>query len=243
MLSKKFTAIALSLIAAVSLQAQHPYHDPFDDPFFQDPFGDDIFKEMLQMQRQMDEMFARMQQRINQRTARLIHPSMGMYKLSAQGAFVDKGDRYELVTNIPESKENRIDIRTQNGMLSVSAKIVHEEKQTTNGMVSTSRSIQSFNQSLTLPNDADESAVSSSFKNGRLVISVAKKKTVSAASTATAPAKPKVEKTQEKPVETKSEKETALPKIDEKLKKQQPAAASSNALKAQESAPKPSPAL
>jgi len=175
MFKKKFSLLVLPVVAAVSLHAQSPMNDPFNDPFFQDPFGDDIFKEMMQMQRQMDEMFSRMQQRINQRTARLIHPSMGMYRLSAQGQFVDKGDHYELVTNIPESKENKIDIRTQNGMLTLSAKIVHEEEQKNNGMVSISKSIQSYQQTTSLPANADEGKIGSVFKNGRLMITVGKK--------------------------------------------------------------------
>ena len=195
MFRKKLSLLALPLVAAVSLQAQNP----FNDPFFNDPFGDDIFKEMMQMQHQMDEMFQRMQQRINQRSARLVHPSMGMYKLAAQSDFVDKGDHYELVTNIPESKENHIDIRTQNGMITISAKIVHEEQQKTNGMVSTSKSIQSFQQSTSLPSDADEGKIKSEFKNGRLVITIGKKQ----GATVSAPVKPK---------------ETTLPKVDEKLK-------------------------
>ena len=197
MFRKKLSLLALPLVAAVSLQAQNP----FNDPFFNDPFGDDIFKEMIQMQRQMDEMFQRMQQRINQRSARLVHPSMGMYKLAAQSDFTDKGDHYEMVTNIPESKENHIDIRTQNGMITISAKIVHEEQQKTNGMISTSKSIQSFQQSTSLPADADEGNIKSEFKNGRLVITIGKKQETK---TVSSPVKP-----QEK---------ISLPKVDEKLK-------------------------
>lgn len=225
MFRKKLSLLALPLVAAVSLQAQNP----FNDPFFNDPFGDDIFKEMMQMQHQMDEMFQRMQQRINQRSARLVHPSMGMYKLATQSDFVDKGDHYELVTNIPESKENHIDIRTQNGMLTISAKIVHEEQQKTNGMISTSKSIQSFQQSTSLPADADEGNIQSEFKNGRLVISIGKKQKNSAvkqtmpASTPSATVtKPAVE-TVKIPSLNEKKKETQLPKVDEKLKKVQPA--------------------
>ena len=222
MLKKKLSLLALPLVAAVSLQAQSPLvNDPFNDPFFQDPFGDDIFKEMIEMQRRMDEMFARMQHRINQRSVRLVHPTMGMYKLSAQSDFTDKGDHYELVTNIPESKENHIDIRTENGMLSISAKIVHEEQQKTNGMISTSKSIQSFQQSTTLPSDADTSSIKSAFKNGRLVIVIGKKNGIQNTVAATA------EKQSKSTAETKketSEKNTTLPKVDEKLNKVQPAA-------------------
>ncbi|MCF6206421.1 MAG: Hsp20/alpha crystallin family protein [Sulfurovum sp.] len=237
MLKKKWLLPVLPLVAAVSLHAQHPFNDPFSDPFFQDPFGDDIFKEMIQMQRQMDEMFRRMQERINQRTARLVHPSMGMYKLAAQSDFVDKGDHYEMVTNIPESKENHINIQTQNSMLTISAKIVHEEQQKTNGMVSTSKSIQSFQQSTSLPADANEGKIKSEFRNGRLVIIIPKKQggrvvTPSKASHPTAknPAAPKpVVETVKIPAPQKAERtkeEQSLPKVDENLKKKQPASKS-----------------
>jgi HSP20 family molecular chaperone IbpA len=234
MISKKLSLLALPLVAAVSLQAQNP----FNDPFFSDPFGDDIFKEMMQMQRQMDEMFKRMEQRMNQRSVRLVHPSMGMYKLSAQSDFVDKGDHYEMVTNIPESKENHIDIRTQNGMITISAKIVHEEEQKTNGMVSTSRSIQSFQQSTSLPADADENGIKSKFVKGRLVIEIPKKqgeKVVPAKPAAAPSVTITTPKTAAKPAASKTEtvkipsldkvekkKEAVLPKIDEKLKSKQP---------------------
>jgi HSP20 family molecular chaperone IbpA len=225
MITKKLSLLALPLVAAVSLQAQNP----FNDPFFSDPFGDDIFKEMMQMQRQMDEMFKRMEQRMNQRSVRLVHPSMGMYKLSAQSDFIDKGDHYEMVTNIPESKENHIDIRTQNGMITISAKIVHEEEQKTNGMVSTSKSIQSFQQSTSLPADADEGNIKSEFKNGRLVITIGKKQSGSTAKTtstsnASPTSHPAVEKAKT-PSSKEQKKEDRLPKVDETLKKTQPAPA------------------
>ena len=233
MLKKRLSLLALPLVAAVSLQAQAPLNDPFNDPFFQDPFGDDIFKEMIEMQHRMDEMFSRMQQRINQRSSRLVHPTMGMYKLSAQSDFTDKGDHYELVTNIPESKENHIDIRTENGMLSISAKIVHEEQQKTNGMISTSKSVQSFQQSTSLPADADPAAIESTFKNGRLVITVGKKKgstqqavtTSTAKNTQSATTSAQQNTTAPKAAKLTPKKEETLPKVDEKLKTAQPAAA------------------
>jgi HSP20 family protein len=146
-----------------------------------------------------------------------------MYKLSAQSDFVDKGDHYEMVTNIPESKENHIDIRTQNGMISISAKIVHEEEQKTNGMISTSKSIQSFQQSTSLPSDADEGKIKSEFKNGRLVIVIPKKqgaaRAIVPASSAKPVSKPAVEKVKiPSTPDTQKQKGENLPKVDEKLK-------------------------
>jgi HSP20 family molecular chaperone IbpA len=164
-----------------------------------------------------------MEQRMQQRSARLVHPSMGMYKLSAQSDFTDKGDHYEMVTNIPESKENHIDIRTRNGMISISAKIVHEEQQKTNGMISTSKSIQSYQQSTSLPSDADEGKIKSEFKDGRLVIVIPKKqgsaKAVTPASSGKTVNKPAVEKVKIPSVpNAEKKKEESLPKVDEKLK-------------------------
>ena len=172
MLSKKLSLLVLPLIATMSLQAQNP----FNDPFFNDPFGDDIFKEMLQMQKEMDQMFTRMQERRLQRSSGLVSP-LGTYKIAVRNEFVDKGDVYELVTNIPESKENHIDVKTENGIMYVSAKVVHEQENKTANSISTSRSMRMYQQSTALPHDADESSIKVDYKNGKLVIRVSKNKT------------------------------------------------------------------
>ncbi|QOR62840.1 Hsp20/alpha crystallin family protein [Sulfurovum sp. ST-21] len=201
MLRKKLSLLALPLVAAVSLQAQ----DPFNDPFFSDPFGDDIFKEMIQMQHRMDEMFKRMEERMYQRSSRLVSP-LGTYRLARENQFSDKGDHYELLTNIPESKENHIDITTKNGIISISAKIVSENESKTNGMISTSRSVQMFQQSASLPQDADENGIKSTFKDGKLLLSIPKKQKGKTAATA---------------MPHKQEKRNVLPRIDENLKNSQ----------------------
>ncbi len=163
----------LPLVATFSLHAS----DPFNDPFFNDPFGDDIFKEMMQMQQNMDKMFERMNKRIQQRSSGLVSP-LGTYKMAAQNQLADKGDHYELVTNIPQSKENHIDIKTENGVMSITAKIVQEQENKTANSVSQSRSVRMYQQSMTLPNNADEGAITTAYKNGKLVVSIAKKKGV-----------------------------------------------------------------
>jgi HSP20 family molecular chaperone IbpA len=187
MLSKKLSLLVLPFVAAMSLQAQNP----FNDPFFNDPFGDDIFKEMLQMQKEMDQMFSRMQERRQQRSSGLVSP-LGTYKIAVQNQFVDKGDVYELLTNIPESKENHIDVKTENGIMSVSAKIVQEQENKTKYSVSTSRSVQMYQQSTPLPKDADENSIKVGYKNGKLVITISKNKTAKSATVKATT--PKVEK-------------------------------------------------
>jgi HSP20 family molecular chaperone IbpA len=187
MLSKKLSLLVLPFVTAMSLQAQNP----FNDPFFNDPFGDDIFKEMLQMQKEMDQMFSRMQERRQQRSSGLVSP-LGTYKIAVQNQFVDKGDVYELLTNIPESKENHIDVKTENGIMSVSAKIVQEQENKTKYSVRTSRSVQMYQQSTPLPQDADENSIKVGYKNGKLVITISKNKTAKSATVKATT--PKVEK-------------------------------------------------
>ena len=171
MLSKKLSLLALPLVATLSLQAANP----FNDPFFNDPFGDDIFKEMMQMQKEMDHMFNRMQERRLQRSSNLISP-LGNYKMAVKNQFTDKGDHYELMTNIPESKENHINIDTENGRMAITAKIVQKDEKNTNGMISRSSSVRMYQQAVSMPADADEGSVKTAYKNAKLVISIAKKK-------------------------------------------------------------------
>jgi len=178
MLNKKISILALPILATLSLQASNP----FNDPFFNDPFGDDIFKEMMQMQKEMDNMFERMQERRLQRSSNLISP-LGTYKMAVRSQFTDKGDHYELITNIPESKENHININTENGRMSITAKIVHKEKKKTNSMLSSSSSVRMYQQAVSLPADADESTIKTEYKNGKLIISIDKKKGFSTANT------------------------------------------------------------
>jgi len=167
MLNKKLSLFVLPLVATLSLQA--------NDPFMQDPFGDDIFKEMMQMQQDMDRMFERMHSRIQQRTTNQISP-MGTYKIQQPSQFVDKRDHYEFVTTIPESKENQIDIHTENGVMSITAKIIQKQETKTANGYSSSSSMRMYQQSVPLPADADEATINMGYVDGKLVISVSKKK-------------------------------------------------------------------
>ena len=171
MLRKKLSLLALPLVATLTLQASNP----FNDPFFNDPFGDDIFKEMLQMQKEMDHMFNRMQERRQQRSSNLISP-LGTYKMAVRSQFADKGDHYELMTSIPESKENHINIDTENGRMSITAKIVQKDEKKTNGMISRSSSVRMYQQAVSMPADADEGSIKTTYRDDKLVITIAKKK-------------------------------------------------------------------
>jgi len=167
MLNKKLSLFVLPLVATLSLQA--------NDPFMQDPFGDDIFKEMMQMQQEMDKMFERMHSRMQQRTINQIAP-MGTYRIQQPSQFVDKSDHYEFVTTIPESKENQIDMHTENGVMAITAKIIQKQETKTANSYSSSSSMRMYQQSMPLPSDADEATIDMRYVDGSLVVSVKKKK-------------------------------------------------------------------
>ena len=173
MLIKKLSLLALPLVVTISLQAANP----FNDPFYNDPFGDKIFKEMIQMQKDMDKMFKRMQERRQQRSSGLVSP-LGTYRMATQNKFVNKGNFYELVTNIPESKENHIDINTANDVIFITAKIIHKQEYKTGSMFNSSSSVRLYQQSTLLPSDVEVSSIKTAYKNGKLTITIAKKNVV-----------------------------------------------------------------
>jgi HSP20 family molecular chaperone IbpA len=96
--------------------------------------------------------------------------------MTVPSQFIDKGDHYKLITNIPGSKESHIDINTANGMMSITAKIIRENEKKTTGMISRSSSVQMYQQAVSMPHDADETTIKTAYENGKLVISINKKK-------------------------------------------------------------------
>jgi len=169
MLNKKLSLFVLPFVATLSLHA--------NDPFFDDPFGDNIFKEMMEMQQNMDKMFSKMQNRMQQRITRQITP-IGSYKIAAQNQFVDKGTYYEFETSIPENKENKIDINAKDGVMTITAKIIEKHENKTANSYSSSSSMRMYQESIPLPQDADEGTMKAEYKNNKLVISMDKKKNV-----------------------------------------------------------------
>jgi len=165
MQSKKSYLVAL--LTGISLQA--------NNTFFNDPFGDNIFKEMMQMQQEMDKMFDQMHERVQQRSSKLIRP-LGTYKIANKQKFIDKGKSYDYVTNIPENKENQIDIKVKDGVLSMTAKIIEKHENKSKKSFSSFSSMRMYQQSIPLPKDADEEHLNAGYINGKLVITIQKKK-------------------------------------------------------------------
>lgn len=174
MLSKKILLFVLPFMAMVSLQA--------NDPFFDDPFGDDIFKEMYQMQKEMDKVFERMQQRMEQRTQLLHYPTrqnlLGQKGMARTQLIEDKGTYYEYNTQIPENKNNQIDVNIENGILYLKATLDSLKKTEQSNIKMQQHSMRMLQRSETLPNDADVNTLKGEYKKGFFVLTLQKKKSL-----------------------------------------------------------------
>jgi len=174
MFSKKFSLLLLPFVTMVSLQA--------NDPFFDDPFGDDIFKEMYQMQKEMDKVFERMQERMDQRTKLWNYPTRQTFipgnRMRTASLLEDKGSYYEYNTHIPENQNNQIDISINNGVLHLKATVDTVKKTNEPNMKMQQHHVSMIQRSETLPKDADARSLKSEYKNGLLVLTLQKKKSL-----------------------------------------------------------------
>ncbi len=139
-----------------------------------DPFSqmDKIFQmqleQMRQMEKQMDIMFKTMNSSSHMP---MIMSSGGMVSTGLK----DKGDHYELLINVGEG-DIKANVEAKNGMLSVSVKKTAKKDTNSSFGVVKSLSSSSFMQSFTLPSDADENKIDYKIKDGKMTITINKKK-------------------------------------------------------------------
>ncbi len=174
MFSKKFSLFVLPFMTMVSLQA--------NDSVFNDPFGDDIFKEMYQMQKEMDKAFERMHERMNQRTKLWNYPTRQTFipsnRMRTASLLEDKGTHYEYNTQIPENQNNQIDISINDGVLHLKATVNTVKKTNEPNINMQQHYVSMIQRSETLPQDADARSLKSEYKNGLLVLTLQKKKSL-----------------------------------------------------------------
>jgi HSP20 family molecular chaperone IbpA len=151
-------------------------------PAVNDPFAqmDQVFaaqmRQMEQMRRQMDAMFSNFEQNFQaptfRQTPRLIHSS-GVFS----SGFQDKGDHYELKIRVADLKNSKIDITSENGMITITAQAQKKQERTKGNygkVISFASS--SSTQSFTLPPDADETTIKAEQQDNTITITLKKKK-------------------------------------------------------------------
>lgn len=165
MFNKKISLFLLPFMAFVSLEAN-------------DPFGDDIFKEMYKMQKEMDKVFERMQQRTQQwsyPSRQSLLANKGMTKISMME---DKGTFYEYNTQIPENKNNQIDINIVDGVLYLKATINTLQRSEEANMKMQQHSMRMVQRSETLPKDVDINTLKGEYENGIFILTLQKIKSL-----------------------------------------------------------------
>ena len=174
MFSKKLSFFVLPFMTMVSLQA--------NDPVLDDPFGDDIFKEMYQMQKEMDKVFERMHERMNQRTKLWNYPNQQTFipgnRVRTASLLEDKGTHYEYHTQIPENKNNQIDISINDGVLHLKATVDTVKESNEPNMKMQQHYVSMIQRSETLPQDADARTLKSEYKDGLIVLTLQKEKSL-----------------------------------------------------------------
>ena len=146
-----------------------------------DPFAEmeKVFRMQMQqmrmMQEQMDRLFQNFEQNFQGpaliKTPILVHSSGVL-----SSGFQDKGDHYELAIRVNDLKNSKVNISTENNMLTieVTANKKIEKQQGNYGKIisyTNSSSVQSF----TLPSDADPATIQAKQKDNTITVTIRKK--------------------------------------------------------------------
>jgi HSP20 family molecular chaperone IbpA len=178
---KRLSKIATTLLAggafALASPAMVPAQSAPADPFAS---MDQIFRMQMQqmemMRKQMDALFRNFEQNFQTPTVMkmpiLVHSSGVL-----SSGFQDKGDHYELAVKVGDLKNSKINISTENGMLTVEVtenKKIEKQQGNYGKIISytNSSSVQSF----TLPPDADAAGIKAEQQGNTILITIPKKK-------------------------------------------------------------------
>jgi HSP20 family molecular chaperone IbpA len=178
---KRLSKIAAAFLAggtfALASAAMTPVQNTPADPFAE---MDRIFRMQMQqmemMRRQMDRLFQNFEQ--NFQTPSLMKMPILVHSSGVlSSGFRDKGDHYELAIKVGDLKNSKINITSENGMLTVEVtenKKIEKQQGNYGKIISytNSSSVQSF----TLPPDADASGIKAEQKDNTILITVPKKK-------------------------------------------------------------------
>ena len=86
----------------------------------------------------------------------------------------EQDDKYVITLELPGASNNSIDVKTENGQLLVSAKIVQEKDENTTTYHRHERRMSSYKRNILLPDNADEKSLQTDYKDGLLIITIDK---------------------------------------------------------------------
>jgi HSP20 family molecular chaperone IbpA len=164
---------ALALVTATAIASASS-----TDPFAQmDRIFEMQMQQMRQMQKQMDALFSNFEK--NFQNASLMNTPILVHSSGVlSSGFIDKGDHYRLDIKVNDLSNSKVDITSENGMLTIAVSSNAKEEKTKGNYgkiisYTNSRSVQSF----TLPPDADPATIKAEQKENTITITLKKKST------------------------------------------------------------------
>lgn len=137
------------------------------------PNSIDHFEQMKRVQEQMQKSFGQFNSIFaNDPFFQDAFTHMGIAPLSD---LHDDGDEYVIEIDIPGVSQESINIKTEDGRISISANSDTSKDVNSSKYIHRERFTQRFERSFILPIDADEEGIKSSYENGVLKVSIPKK--------------------------------------------------------------------
>ncbi len=171
--------LSTALLALLPMGAIHADNNitkqPFENLFANDPF----FQDFQQLQSDMDKIFENFHQRAFAHMPKISIPS-GFGSSGFSSTFKtdvnDKGDYYEIVADLPGMDKAKIDVKAENGMLSINAQSeTQKEQKKGDKIIRQERFVGSFHRSMSLPKDANGDKMTTEYKDGILRVKIPKK--------------------------------------------------------------------
>lgn len=129
------------------------------------------FEELDRMQQEMNRMFNRS---FNHFSAFPDFDRFGMTPFSPETDIKDAGDHYEIRMNVPGADEQHIDVKVEDGMLTVSGSSDVQSRRGRSGMLWQERRTGRFSRTFSLPGPVREEDMDVKYKRGVLTITLPK---------------------------------------------------------------------
>jgi HSP20 family protein len=166
--------VSIALLATLPIVAIHADSNITRNPFANDP----VFRDFQKLQADMNKIFENFhKQFFNDMKVPQIPINMDSgFSFSVKTDVIDKGDHYEIKADLPGVEEKAIHVNVKDNVLSIEAKTQKsKEDKKDNKIIKQERFEGSFYRAMTLPSNADSSKMTTSYKNGVLIVNIPKK--------------------------------------------------------------------
>ncbi len=170
MLKKIVTTTFVSLLLTTVTYANNS--DPFGSVFQNDPF----FQDFQKLQSDMDKLFETFHKRAFTNMPKVDSSFGDSFTMKLKTDVVDKDKYYEVIADLPDMNSSDIKVKAEKGILSIKAESKKNKEEKKDGkIIHQERFVGSLYRSMTLPKDANESNITTEYKDGVLRVKIAKK--------------------------------------------------------------------